>query len=90
MVNFKVKKFAHVAWIAKRRNVYIILVGNPLGKRSLRRPRGIWERNIMEIGYIQGCDVDEHASKSFLTGRLERELQMIQLSATRCSCIAIL
>jgi hypothetical protein len=29
-------------------------------------------------------------SKSFRTGRLEREPQMIQLSATRCSCIAIL
>jgi hypothetical protein len=29
-------------------------------------------------------------SKSFRTGGLERELQMIQLSATRCSCIAIL
>jgi hypothetical protein len=32
----------------------------------------------------------EDISKSFRTGRLERELQMIQLSATRCSCIAIL
>jgi hypothetical protein len=32
----------------------------------------------------------EGVSKSFRTGRLERELQMIQLSATRCSCIAIL
>jgi hypothetical protein len=31
----------------------------------------------------------EGVSKSFRTGRLERELQMIQLSATRCSCIAI-
>jgi hypothetical protein len=29
-------------------------------------------------------------SKSYRTGRLERELQMVQLSATRCSCIAIL
>jgi hypothetical protein len=29
-------------------------------------------------------------SKSFRTGRLEQELQMIQLSATRCSCITIL
>jgi hypothetical protein len=29
-------------------------------------------------------------SKSFRTGRLERELQMIKLSATRCSCIVIL
>jgi hypothetical protein len=29
-------------------------------------------------------------SKSFRTGRLERELQMVRLSGTRCSCIAIL
>jgi hypothetical protein len=29
-------------------------------------------------------------SKSFRSGRLERELQMVQLSATTCSCIAIL
>jgi hypothetical protein len=32
----------------------------------------------------------EGISKTFRTGRLERELQMVQLSATRCSCIAIL
>jgi hypothetical protein len=32
----------------------------------------------------------EGVSKSFRTGRLERELQMIKLSATRCSCIAVL
>jgi hypothetical protein len=32
----------------------------------------------------------EDVSRSFRTGRLERELQMVQLSATRCSCIAIL
>jgi hypothetical protein len=35
-------------------------------------------------GYYEGV------SKSFRTGCLERELQMIKLSATRCSCIAIL
>jgi hypothetical protein len=29
-------------------------------------------------------------TKSFRTGRLERELQMVQLSATRCSSIAII
>jgi hypothetical protein len=29
-------------------------------------------------------------TKSFRTGRLERELQMVQLSATRCSRIIIL
>jgi hypothetical protein len=28
--------------------------------------------------------------KNFRTDRLERELQMVQFSATRCSCIAIL
>jgi hypothetical protein len=32
----------------------------------------------------------EGVSISFRTGLLERELQMVQLSATRCSCIAIL
>jgi hypothetical protein len=32
----------------------------------------------------------EDVSKSFRTGRLERELQMVQLSATRYNCIAIL
>jgi hypothetical protein len=32
----------------------------------------------------------EGESKSFRTGRLERELQMVHLSATRCSCGAIL
>jgi hypothetical protein len=32
----------------------------------------------------------EGESKSFRTSRLERELQMVQLSATRRSCIAIL
>jgi hypothetical protein len=31
----------------------------------------------------------EGVSESFWTGRLERELQMVQLSATRCSCIDI-
>jgi hypothetical protein len=32
----------------------------------------------------------ESVSKSFRTGLLEQELQMVQLSATRCSCFAIL
>jgi len=32
----------------------------------------------------------EGVSKSFRTGLLERELQMVLLSATTCSCIAIL
>jgi hypothetical protein len=32
----------------------------------------------------------EGVSKSLRIGCLERELQMVQLSATRCSCVAIL
>jgi hypothetical protein len=32
----------------------------------------------------------EGVPKSLRTGRQERELQMVQLSATRCSCITIL
>jgi hypothetical protein len=32
----------------------------------------------------------EDISKSFRTGILDRELQMVQLSATRCSCVTIL
>jgi hypothetical protein len=35
-------------------------------------------------------DVYDGVPKSFRTGRLVRELQMVLLSATRCSCIAIL
>jgi hypothetical protein len=34
--------------------------------------------------------VYEGVSKSFRTSRLEREMKMVQLSATRCSCITIL
>jgi hypothetical protein len=32
----------------------------------------------------------EGVTKSFQTGHLKQKLQMVQLSATRCSCIAIL
>jgi hypothetical protein len=39
---------------------------------------------LLKVGIYEGV------SKSFRSGRLERELQMIQLPATRCSCIAIL
>jgi hypothetical protein len=45
------------------------------------------------FSYFRNCQMKilyEGVSKSFRTGRLERELQIVQLSATRCSCIAIL
>jgi len=34
--------------------------------------------------YVRGC------IQNFRTGLLKRELQMVQFSATRCSCFAIL
>jgi hypothetical protein len=44
-----------------------------------------------QSGHIQiafvATEKYEGISKSFWTGRLERELQMVQLSATKCSCI---
>jgi hypothetical protein len=44
----------------------------------------------MFFPYGENGEAYEGVSKSFRTGRLERELQMAQLSATRCSCVAIL
>jgi len=35
-------------------------------------------------------DIYEGVSKSFRTGRLERELKIVQFFAIRCSCFAIL
>jgi hypothetical protein len=51
---------------------------------------------IHQMGVLQqslrstGCKEYEDASKSFRTGCLEQEEQMLQLSATRYSCVAIL
>jgi hypothetical protein len=62
-------------------------------------PGAVWVWNLVshsEVGiYIgriwkQFWREYEGVSKSFRTGCLERELQMVQLSATRCTCIAIL
>jgi hypothetical protein len=39
---------------------------------------------------IRGRIIYEGVSKSFRTGRLERELKVVHLSATRCICIVIL
>jgi hypothetical protein len=41
------------------------------------------------VVYRPKCCTYQGVSKSFRTGRLERELQMVQFSATGCSCIAI-
>jgi len=36
----------HVAGIKETRGAYRVLVGKPLGKRPLERPRRRWEDNI--------------------------------------------
>jgi hypothetical protein len=50
----------HVARIGEERNVYKILVGRPVGKRPLGRPRPRWEneirKDIMETGWRCGVD----------------------------------
>jgi acetolactate synthase regulatory subunit len=48
----------------------------------------------LRIPFVTSFYISYHrydgVSKNFRTGRLERALQMLQLSGTRCSCIAIL
>jgi S-ribosylhomocysteine lyase LuxS involved in autoinducer biosynthesis len=38
----------HVARMGGRRGLYMVLVGKPEGKRSLRIPRHRWEDNIKD------------------------------------------
>jgi hypothetical protein len=59
------------------------------------RNRRVSVYDIDVLNWIRGranrqTDRYEGVSKSFRTGRLKRELQMVQVSATRCSCIASL
>jgi hypothetical protein len=58
--------------------------------KTLKRPNsGKPTRSLVDMKQ-ESSSLREGAPKSFRTDRLERELQMVQLSATRCSCIAIL
>jgi hypothetical protein len=49
-------------------------------------------RNLNELNSLFRANIYTYdgVSKILRTGHLERELQMIQLSVTRCSCIAIM
>jgi len=52
---------------------------------------GVYEGNLDTHTHARTrAHTHEGVSKSFRTGRQERELQMVQLSAIRCNCIAIL
>jgi hypothetical protein len=54
------------------------------------RMRGAIPPNPSASNYEEREKDIRGVSKSFRTDRLELEPQMVQLSATRCSCIAIL
>jgi hypothetical protein len=49
----------HVARMGEKRNAYRLLVGKPVGKRPLGRPRRRWVDNIrMDLGKVGWGDVD--------------------------------
>jgi hypothetical protein len=49
----------HVARMGEKRNAYRLLVGNPEGKRPLRRPKGRCVDNVrMDLGEVGWGDVD--------------------------------
>jgi hypothetical protein len=49
----------YVARTGEKRNAYRLLVGKPVGKRPLGRPRGRLVDNIrMDLGEVGWCDVD--------------------------------
>jgi hypothetical protein len=48
-----------IARIGEKRNAYRLLVGKPVGKRPLGRPRRKWVDNIrMDLGEVGWGDVD--------------------------------
>jgi hypothetical protein len=78
-----------------------LFLGLPLLKRMLREYVQVGHEHLLSYPYLPThppfmmifssyLTLYEVVSESSWTGRLERELQIVQLSATRCSCIAIL
>jgi hypothetical protein len=70
-----------------------------LDDQSKLQSINLWYCNILRdegdvllstVTFAELWPVCEGVSKSFRIGRLKRELQMVQLSATRCSCIYLL
>ena len=46
VIKLRMRLARHVARIRKRRDAYRVLIGKPVGKRPLGRPRRRWEDNI--------------------------------------------
>jgi hypothetical protein len=54
----KMRWVGHVARMGEKRNAYRLLVGKPVGKRPLGRPRRRWVDNIrMDLGEVGWGDV---------------------------------
>jgi hypothetical protein len=75
----------------KRNQEFVSIVGVP------KQREDFFARTKTRARVLNCCTINDSnegtykgVSKSSRTGRLERELQMVQLSATRCSYIAIL
>jgi len=52
----KIMRWAgHVARVGEVRGIYRVLVGKPVGKRPLGRPRSRWEGNIRMDFQEVGC-----------------------------------
>jgi hypothetical protein len=65
-------------------------VPGALSPGIIKQPQSKADHSPPSIAEAKNAWRYEGVPTSFRTGRLERELQMVQLSATRCSCIAIL
>jgi hypothetical protein len=64
--------------------------GDALQGRIIRKKVKVWSmRKTAHTRCENLTGMYEGVSRSFWTGRLEQELQMVQLSATRCCCITI-
>jgi hypothetical protein len=59
MESRRMRWVGHVARMREKRNVYMLLVGKPEGKRPLGRPRRRWVDNIrLDLGEVGWGDVD--------------------------------
>jgi hypothetical protein len=78
-------------WIPVIRMSFVICGKLFISYRDIKNLYSKFQRCCLLSFFKWHMPVDyEGVSKSFRTGRLEQELQVVQLSATRYSCIAIL
>jgi hypothetical protein len=104
-VNFHVYCCFQISWTfdsKKHVDCLLILTKETIGIWPIRNGWQYWQGfwSVETFYGIYSVNMDnwvetkglmyEGVSKSFRPGRLEREMQMVQLCATRCTCIAVL